>query len=487
MFWRKFAYLACTGGLLASVPVWADSSYPWEARAIDVFPDHNAAARGSVPATKMIEDGRRLFEARFTTLDGAGRPGATGDSKPTIRLPSHAVPFIRTAGPDANSCAGCHNQPRVGGSGDFAVNVFVGAHFTDPPTDSLSAAVTNERNTLTTFGTGAIEMLAREMTEDLLAQRAVGLRQAIASGALQTVQLETKGVRFGSITVRPDGSYDTKNLEGVDPDLVIKPFGVRGVVISLREFTINALNQHHGIQAIERFGWERTGRRDFDEDGVEDEFTVGQVTALTLFQASLPVPGRSRPTSPEQARRVRDGEGIFQSIGCAECHRPFLPLKATEFSEPNPFNRPGNLRPEDAGTVRIPLVAKEGTGLTRAPTSGLRVAAFTDLKRHRICDDADPFFCNERLRQDFVPTDQFITMKLWDAGTSMPYGHRGDCTTLTDAILHHSAEGANSKNAFVALATPEKAALIEFLRSLVVTDVAVAESSQSLTERSPTP
>ena len=54
-------------------------------------------------------------------------------------------------------------------------------------------------------------------------------------------------------------AYDTHEIVGVNSDLVIKPFGVKGVAVSLREFTSFALNQHHGIQANERFGWARTG------------------------------------------------------------------------------------------------------------------------------------------------------------------------------------------------------------------------------------
>lgn len=456
--------------LLASAYALAADRYPWEPRAVQPLP---GSARD---LEALVEEGRRLFIARFTRADGAGRPTATGDSKPTFRLTAHDIPFTRAAGPDANSCAGCHFQPGIGGSGDFAVNVFVGAQFTDPPTTSLESAVTNERNTLGMFGAGAIELLAREMTEDLQAQRDTGLKRARASGAPQQVLLETKGVRFGAILARPDGSYGTERLEGVDTDLVIKPFGVRGVVISLREFTINALNHHHGMQAVERFGWERTGMRDFDGDGVEEELGHAHVTALTLFQALLPAPERLLPAEGTEARRTIDeGARLFERIGCAECHRPRLPLRSAVFSEPNPYNRPGNLRPDDiAQPVRTPLPVRPGTGLESGPDGTVYVAAFTDLKRHRICDEEDPYFCNERLRQDFVPTDQFLTMKLWDVGSSMPYGHRGDCTTVTDAILHHSAEGAPARRAFLALRSEEKGALVRFLYSLTVTEEAAS-------------
>ncbi len=39
----------------------------------------------------------------------------------------------------------------------------------------------------------------------------------------------------------------------------------------------------HGIQAIERFGWERTGIEDFDSDCIENEMSIGNLTALIIF------------------------------------------------------------------------------------------------------------------------------------------------------------------------------------------------------------
>ena len=94
--------------------------------------------------------------------------------------------------------------------------------------------------------------------------------------------------------------------------------------------------------------------------------------------------------------------------------------------------------------------------------------AFTDLKRHVICDDQDPFFRNERLIQNGVPVDQFITRKLWDVGNTAPYGHRGDLTTITEAILHHAGEARSQRERFAALSKDQQAEIIEFLKQLQV-------------------
>jgi hypothetical protein len=462
-------YAACTFPALPWTTSQAASAELWDSPAIDVFPDHASVLKGKQSLKDFIADGRRLFMTQFNVLDGAGRPTGTGDSKPTIRSPVTKL-FQRIAGPDANSCSGCHNQPFVGGSGDFAANVFVGAHFTDPPTESAAVSITSERNTIGMFGSGAIEMLAQEMTADLRDLRAEARVKASAAQKDARVDLRTKGVDFGYLVVHPEGTVDISGVRGVDADLVVKPFGSKGVAVSIREFTIFALNQHHGIEVVERFGWPRTGTADFDGDGIPDEFSLGQVSALTAFQAALPAPGRAKLTREADIEAARLGEIRFSEIGCASCHVPKLSLRSIWFLEPNPYNRPGAVVPADVGgQIAIPLPFSDDSALFRDATGAPFVAAYTDLKRHVICDDDDPFFCNERLRQDFVPTNQFLTSKLWDAGTSGPYGHRGDLTTLSEAIIHHSGEAKEVKRAFLSMSDKEKIAVIKFLKSLQVT------------------
>ena len=113
-------------------------------------------------------------------------------------------------------------------------------------------------------------------------------------------------------------------------------------MISLRQFTNNAYNHHHGIQSEERFG----RGVDADGDGVVNELTRADVTTVTIFQATLPVPGRVIPDDPEMEQAIKVGEERFKAIGCAFCHIPNLPLdnQGWIYTEPNPYNPPGNLR-----------------------------------------------------------------------------------------------------------------------------------------------
>ena len=425
---------------------------------------------GKLSLDELIERGRQLFVAKFNSFDGQGRPAATGNGVPTRRILRIAPEFIRTSSPEANSCAGCHIDPRAGGGGDFVTNVFVMAQVRDPVTNSVGGDFSDERNTLGMMGSGAVEMLAREMTEDLRTIRDEARGEAEKSGVPVTRDLVTKGVSFGRITASPFGTFDTRAVRGVDSDLIVKPFHQKGVVVSLREFTVNAYNHHHGMEAVERFGKARTGTDDFDEDGVPDELTVGDITAATIFQATLNTPGQVIPRDARKARAVKQGSATFERIGCAECHKPTLILSSPIYSEPNPFNPPGNLRPENVSRPVTFDLTREGPlpHLERQPDGQAIVRAYTDLKRHDLCDAEIRHFCNEKVTQNGVSTREFLTRKLWDVGNSAPYGHRGDLTTITQAIVAHGGEGRASRDAFMALQKEERDELVEFLKSLQV-------------------
>jgi hypothetical protein len=91
------------------------------------------------------------------------------------------------------------------------------------------------------FGSGFIEMLARQIAYELQA-----IRDATTPGASR--DLVSKGISFGRIVRRPDGTWDTAQVEGIPapglitsgqnpPDLIIRPFHQAGNVISLRQFS----------------------------------------------------------------------------------------------------------------------------------------------------------------------------------------------------------------------------------------------------------
>jgi hypothetical protein len=165
---------------------------------------------------------------------------------------------------------------------------------------------------------------------------------------------------------------------------------------------------------------------------------------------------------------------------------PALVLNDRHFTEPNPFNPPGNLHPDDVPQPFSFDMTRDGPGprLKRLPGGRALVQAFTDLKRHNLNDADLNHFANEQVPQgmlngfappsDFTidplprPTEEFLTRKLWDAGNTDPYGHRGDLTTLTEAIHFHGGEARASRDAFFALPKEDRDAIIEFLKTLQV-------------------
>src|SRR5207248_421879 len=219
----------------------------------------------TMPVADLLAYGRKLFEAVWTEQEGAGRPQTkgTGRALSDANDPLTGVrSFNRLSGPDANSCAGCHNAPYgiPGGGGDFVTNVFVlGQRFdfvTFDMSDSTATkgsvdergkpvmlnTIADLRATTGMFGAGYLEMLAREITADLQA-----IRDTVHRG--ETKALTSKGISFGEISRKTDGLWDVSRVQGLSrlslltsssidpPSLVIRPWHQAGNVVSLRDFT----------------------------------------------------------------------------------------------------------------------------------------------------------------------------------------------------------------------------------------------------------
>ncbi|HKF68687.1 MAG TPA: di-heme oxidoredictase family protein [Vicinamibacterales bacterium] len=449
---------------------------------------------------QLIRYGEQLFTAMWTVQEGAGRPLTKGTGSP---LSDPATPLVfprqfnRVSAPDTNSCSGCHNKPVVGGGGDIVGNVFVLAQRFDfatfDPLDgtptrgmideigrqSTLQTIANSRKTIGMSGSGFIEMLARQITADLQA-----IRDALPPGAAG--ELKSKGISFGVIARRADGTWDVSRIAGIPapslqttganapPSLIIRPFHQAGNVISLRQFTNNAYNHHHGIQSEERFG----AGVDADGDGFVNELTRADVTAVTLFQATMAVPGRVISRDHDVREAVIQGEQKFGDIGCTSCHVPKLPLTAQGwiFSEPNPYNPAGNLRPGDAPPLNVDLTSNNLPQPRLNAVNGVVwVPAYTDLKLHDITSgpndpNREPLDMNQTAGTPafFAGNSMFLTRKLWGIANQHSYGHHGLYTTMREAVLAHAGEADASRQAFEALSDAERNAVIEFLKSLQI-------------------
>lgn len=419
----------------------------------------------------FIRYGELLFNARFTSNEGVGRPMATQAIIPTKRKRPPRQEFSRTAGLDANACASCHNVPRVGGAGDYSANVFVSEGFVQSDFDSTDAQFSNERNTNHLFGAGLIELLAREMSAELQSLRDTALQTARQDQQTVVQPLLSKGVEFGELHAYPDGRVDTSHVSGIDDDLTIRPYSHKGVMTSLRQFTINALNHHHGIQAEERFGARWTHEEDFDEDGFAHEMTEIDVSALVAWQATLEPPIQWQPENPSWQQAADKGRALFYSSGCEHCHKSSLPLENLVFHDPGPLDTAGTLRVNESDNRRYDLsLMPWAKSLERDDQGRVLVPLFGDLKRHRIADQQVAALGNELLAQRFVERNVFMTTELWGVASTGPYGHRGDMTTLREVINAHGGQARDSREKWQALDEQQQSYLLAWLKTLRIAD-----------------
>ncbi len=457
-----------------------------DAPAVQIHFSQSGIEAGKYDLEELIDHGETLFTASFNTLDGAGRPTRTGDSRFRDRREGFES-FNRISGPDANACSGCHNAPLIGGGGDNVANVFVlGQRFefvdfddqmefdfrTDledrlqyeqEDEDPLTLQnVGNERNTVGMFGSGFVELLAREMTRELLAQEQAVIEDAKKSGWPVRREISAKGVDFGAITAHPNGFVYTSEVEGVDGDLIVKPFSQKGVFRSLRQFNNDAMLHHHGIENYERVG----SYKDGDGDGVVNEMTPGDATALVAFLVSLPAPIPKLPEDPELGATVELGRQKFESIGCALCHIPELPLESLTFTEPNEFNVGRDLRPDAVDAVLEIDLSEFAGELPRDENGHYLIPVFSDLRRHDMGEDG--VLDNEQIIQGGVPTEQWMTRRLWGFASEPPFLHHGRATLISDAIKAHGGSANGARNRFIGLPQEEQDALIAFLKTMTI-------------------
>ncbi len=405
---------------------------------------------------QIRREGLRIFSTPFNRHDGLG----DGPVNPSDTISFGGRPtlgnngfFLRMNGLDSQTCLECHSVLSnavipatfaVGGVGGVAANAFPGV--VDPDLDDsegngFAAFQGRAINPPFNFGAGGVELLAKEMTADL---QALAAEAAARPGV--PVDLISKGIDFGWVVFEA-GRLDTSHVEGIDADdLVVRPFGRKGCCATIRDFDIGALQFHHGIQPVEVVGGEDV---DADGDGVANELTVGELSALHLFQVSLPAPAQRG-----KGRDVRAGRALFEAIGCADCHVPVLETEDSRL----PVSFPEIHTDPFANVYRVVDLGSAPADFRRSGR-GVAVPLFADLKRHdmgpglaeNIDGDLDPFF---------------TTARLWGVADTAPYLHDGRAATLTDAILLHGGEAQTARDAFEALGDAERRRLLAFLRSL---------------------
>lgn len=415
---------------------------------------------------RAVRRGRQLFQRKFTAAQGLGP-----------RVTAHSVGDI-SANPAfgagiSDSCAGCHGRPK--GSAGF------GGVVTTRP---------DSRDAPHLFGLGLQEMIADEMTRSLRSQRDALVEQAKESGSGASTTLTAKGVSFGTLSVDGAGVLDVSQLEGLDPDLRVKPFFAQGSSFAMREFIIGAFKDEMGLQAYDPdlavaaaggvvttpSGMVLDGEQDSfpappavgasvdpDGDGVVDEVDPALVDFMEFYLLNYFKPGIGRQTS-----RTEEGLVRMKEIGCTSCHIQNFTIEHDR-------------RLADVETVFDPVKGKINRLFATAATRWMMVEdgddypltlpegktfevenIFTDFKRH---DLGDAF--HER-NFDGSVTTQLMTEPLWGVGSTAPYGHDGRSINLTEVILRHGGEAQAQADAFAALSDDEQRKIVEYLQTLIL-------------------
>ena len=465
---------------------------------------------------EVFDCGDELFSAPFNDVDGAG--GNVGDGGRFTRVPrtdqngpnewaNHRPP--RATGPNSNACVNCHAVGAEDGAGEVSSNNVRDPLGTNDPGRFI------QRNPPHIFGMGGVQMLAETFNTALLADVSRAMSDATAQGRNVTRALETQGVNFGSVTATAAGQV-TIDAQGVDRDLVVKPFDWSGVLPTVRSFIRDAAHQELGMNPVETAGDDVDG----DFDGVVNEFLIEDVTALTIYQAAQPRPVTTLELNAlrqnlngrgEEGRQlavelglpilsnadivaINVGARIFNAIGCDNCHVPALQTAGRIFSEPsqNPNYREAVFpagqnavardvdpadpvsydatadQPDNVIMVGNEVVARLGAFERNGDSAVVRL--FGDLKRH----DMGPGLA-ENIDAGGNGAATFITENLWGVGSTPQYLHDGRATTIREAIREHGGEAQDERNRYFNLGANSQRTVIRFLKNLVLFKVVEEE------------
>jgi hypothetical protein len=418
---------------------------------------------------RSIRRGRQLFQRKFTMAQGFG-PRVSHDSVGNIQSSAALGAGL------VDSCAGCHGRPR--GSAGFGGDVVTRPDSRDAPH---------------LFGLGLVEQLADEITRDLREQRDDAVDEARRRRRSVTVELESKGIEFGEISVSSSGSVSTSRVRGVDPDLRVKPLFHHGGTISIREFLMGAFKDEMGLESVDPVLCAATdpsnptrqtspsgfvfdpalddfarppacsAQADPDRDGVRNEIDAALVDHMEFYLLNYFKPGLGK-----QTRRTKAGLSLMKRMDCTDCHVQTLTIASDRrVADVQTVYDPGRgifNRLFATATTRFEVVGDGNKYPKLVPAGDPFVVEniFADFKRH----DLGPAF-HERNYNGTRQTS-FMTEPLWGVGSTAPYGHDGRSINLEEVILRHGGEAQRSRDSFARLSEDSRNKVIEFLNTLIL-------------------
>lgn len=210
-------------------------------------------------------------------------------------------------------------------------------------------------------------------------------------------------------------------------------FGKKAKEITLRDQVVFALKEDLGLTSDfdteDLFNYSIAGK--ISDNVADPEVGSDVVDRLVFYMRTLKTPTRRNETDPD----VINGENLFTSIGCVNCHKPTL---TTGWSEINALSE------------------KE-------------FHPYTDLLLHDMGAGL-----NDGYPEGQASGSEWRTPPLWGLGLAEDsqggtgyYLHDGRATTIEEAIEYHfGGEAKGVASNFFSLTQTEKDQLIKFLKSL---------------------
>ena len=204
---------------------------------------------------------------------------------------------------------------------------------------------------------------------------------------------------------------------------VLGRFGWKADQPTLTRQVAAALAEDMGVSTVHRLAA-------FDD---EPEMSTEEFDLLIDYLRFLAPPAPRLDDGP----RVAQGAELFESIGCAVCHRPKLTTSA----------------------------AVEMTGNTALTARTIR--PYTDLLLH----DMGPELADDDLGEPGVAASEWRTAPLWGLGLmetvngALYLMHDGRARSFEEAILWHGGEAQASRERFRSLPRDARDALVAFVRS----------------------
>ncbi|MEO8701957.1 MAG: di-heme oxidoredictase family protein [Kofleriaceae bacterium] len=257
------------------------------------------------------------------------------------------------------------------------------------------------------IGRGYVEAVLDSEIERIEAQQA-----ARSDGIHGTINRVT----FTSVP-NPDTSFHTFQQGETG---IIGRFGMKGRIATIDDFTADAFQGDMGMTTPMR-PTELANPEGLLDDGRPGvDLPIAKVDSVTFYLRHIAIPRRVGLTA--------QGRALFVAAKCAVCHVPELRTRAD-----------------------YPI----------APIANIQAPIYSDLLLHDMGQDL----------ADGV-TDGDATSRLWKTTPLIglrffpTFMHDGRSGTIEEAILAHAGEALGSADAFRALSSSERAALVQFVEAL---------------------